>query len=76
MNSKKYQEYIKKFDKYPKELNLVMYALGLGGETGETLEKIKKLSLCLLNLFQFFLTKLKNNSLNFLLIPIFPKIKG
>lgn len=38
-----YQKYIKRFDKYPKEINLLSYGLGLGGETGEVQEKIKKL---------------------------------
>ena len=43
MESKAYQKRIKKFDKYPEEINLLTYGLGLGGETGEVQEKIKKL---------------------------------
>ena len=43
MEANKYQEYIKKFDHYPMKTALLTYGLGLGGETGEVLEKIKKL---------------------------------
>jgi len=38
-----YQRYIKKFDKYPIDISLLTYGLGLGGESGEVQEKIKKL---------------------------------
>ena len=35
MNSKDYQNKIKKFDIYPMDIALLTYGLGLGGESGE-----------------------------------------
>ena len=43
MKADDYQKYIKKFDKYPDNISLLTYGLGLGGEAGEVQEKIKKL---------------------------------
>ncbi len=43
MTTTKYQEYIKKFNHYPISTALLTYGLGLGGESGEVQEKIKKL---------------------------------
>jgi NTP pyrophosphatase (non-canonical NTP hydrolase) len=43
MNIKEYQTIIEKTSVYPKEIGLAYCGLGLAGETGEVLEKIKKL---------------------------------
>jgi len=42
MNFTEYQEKAKKTALYPREYSVIYPALGLGGEAGEVLEKIKK----------------------------------
>lgn len=43
MNFDDYQEQAAEFCRYPAKDKLLFYCLGLGGETGEVLEKVKKM---------------------------------